>query len=127
MVAGHELSHHIDTVARHMPLTNAARKELERVYSTLATGQEWRSGGARTLPKDYGYSKGFASDRELVVEGMRAYKDNPNSFKTMAPQAAKLIREHFNINPLVNRTLQYNTIGGGLSALPFLNQPPSEQ
>jgi len=44
----------------------------------------------------------------------------------MAPEAAKLIREHFNNNPKINRTLQFNTIGG-FSALPFLNQPPSEQ
>jgi hypothetical protein len=129
MAAGHELAHHIETVGGYMPLTRVARKQLENVYSTLATGEEWRSGGARSLPKDYGYSKGFPSDRELVVEGMRAYWDNPNAFKAVAPDAAELIRKHFNNNPKTNRTVQFNTIGGGLGlgASTFLNQPPSDQ
>ena len=91
--------------------------------ASRARGARIRTSAARIVARAGDQDR---SGRELVAEGMRAYNDNPNAFKTMAPEAAKLIREHFNNNPKINRTLQFSTIGG-FSALPLLNQPPSDQ
>jgi hypothetical protein len=113
-VSAHELSHHIDTLAGYIPISRKAEAELKQVYSNLATGTEWQRGGARMLPNSFGYGPG-ASQRELVVEGIRAYMADPNYFKTVAPEAAKAIRAAVNSNPRLNKAIQFNTMGN-----PFL-------
>jgi len=50
---------------------------------------------------------------ELWAEAIRAYKQDPNYMKTVAPNAAALIREHWNSNPTLRRILHFNSVGAG--------------
>ncbi len=45
---------------------------------------------------------------ELMAEAIRAYLQDPNSLKTMAPNVAKRIREWVNVHPELSRMIQFN-------------------
>src|SRR5262245_13202143 len=45
---------------------------------------------------------------ELVAEAIRAYMQNPNYLKTVAPNVAARIRAAVNTNPNLNRIIQFN-------------------
>jgi len=47
-----------------------------------------------------------------MAEAIRAYKHDPNYIKTVAPDVAKLIRQHVNSNPNLNKVVQFNSAGG---------------
>lgn len=52
----------------------------------------------------------FGSDAraELMAEAFRAYMQNPNYLKTVAPRTAQRIRGAVNTNPVLNRIIQFN-------------------
>jgi len=113
-VLAHELGHAIDQMAGVIPSTGLTR-ELEQVYSDLATGRHGRARN-RTLPRHLGYSA-EESPRELMAEAIRAYMVDPNYLKTVAPKAARRIREHVNAHPRLSKVIQFNSFGlGGLGA-----------
>jgi hypothetical protein len=113
-VLAHELGHAIDQMAGAIPRTGLTR-ELEQVYSDLATGMQGRARN-RTLPRHLGYSA-KESPRELMAEAIRAYMVDPNYLKTVAPKAARRIREHVNAHPRLSKVIQFNSFGlGGLGA-----------
>jgi hypothetical protein len=111
-VTGHEMSHVIHEKAGAPIPPPAALRELRENDSTLSTGQE----GARPLrgPEYFEYPADHFLP-ELVVEGMRAYATNPNYFKTVAPEAAKWIREWANANPWIRDVIQFNALTGLLA------------
>jgi hypothetical protein len=121
---GHELGHHFEKVAGRVNITPKMQKELEGVYSTLATGREAAAGATRRLPDYFGY-KPKEAPRELIVEGIRAYMEDPNYFKTVAPEAAKAIREAFNANRQLSHTIQFNTAGSPAGAAAASVQAPT--
>lgn len=49
--------------------------------------------------------------RELWAESIRAYMDNPNYMKTVAPETAKAIRQMVNSNPQLSKVIQFNAEG----------------
>lgn len=67
-------------------------------------------------PAEFGYAPAERPG-ELLAEVLRAYGENPNYLKTVAPEIAERIRGFVNANPRLNRWIQFNSIGGmGLAA-----------
>jgi hypothetical protein len=110
-VLGHENAHIIDQLAGEIDTTGLNR-ELNQVYSTLATGQERTRN--LTRPQDFGYS-GDEIPREKIAEAIRAYLTDPNYLKTVAPKTAAAIRNAVNTNPRVSKIIQFNGIAAPLA------------
>jgi hypothetical protein len=94
-VIAHEFGHAIDDMAARIP-TKGLNDELRQVYNTLATGRERTS--TLTGPQHLGYSSESAPG-ELMAEAIRAYIQNPNYLKTVAPKTAAAIRQAVNGDP----------------------------
>lgn len=60
-------------------------------------------------PTDAGYTREQAP-AELWAEAPRAYLTDPNYMKTVAPDAARVIRETWNSHPEFSRVLQFNAL-----------------
>jgi len=122
----HENSHVIEAIVGLIP-TKGLMPELKSVYNTLnnpnRAGAEAAAESRRVTPKSFGY-KGDRIAREYVAEAIRAYKANPNYFKTEAPKTAATIREVFNTHPYLSRFIQFNT-AAGIGALPLLDADPA--
>jgi hypothetical protein len=117
-VTRHELGHVIDEIAGDIP-TTGIRKELDQIYHDLNDAPH-RVGKTsnRTSPKNFRYKAGPDTEKELIAESLRAYMEDPNYLKTVAPKTAKRIRESINNNPRIKNIIQFNTIGGlGLTGL----------
>jgi hypothetical protein len=79
----------------------------------------WRKPARRTVgdlvshfgPENHGYVGDYVN-HELTAEAFRAYGSNPNYFKTVAPNAAKAIREIWNKNPVASKILKFNAVAG---------------
>lgn len=80
---------------------NAARRDNPDVRSTDRV--EYNGFG----PEQRGC---FGSDAraELMAEAFRAYLQDPNYIKTVAPQVATRIRQAVNANPELNQVIQFN-------------------
>lgn len=111
-VTAHEIGHVIDQVVGELP-TTGVMNELKGVYNTLNTGRE----RATNLmgPQHVGYKDGDVS-RELWAEFIRAYMADPNYAKTIAQKSAEALRKAVNPNPRLNKTIQFNSMGGLLGA-----------
>ena len=103
----HEVGHVIDQVAGEIP-TEGLSKELKALYNTLNTGRERTS--SLTGPANLGY-KGDDVPREFMAEAIRAYMENPNYIKTVAPNTAARIRQFVNKNDKMNKVVQFNEAG----------------
>jgi hypothetical protein len=84
----------------------------------------WRKSTPRTRaaqpfthfgPEDLGYG-GEEVNHELTTEAFRAYGANPNYFKTVAPNAAKAIRQIWNRHPVASKVLKFNSVAGAAGA-----------
>ena len=51
---------------------------------------------------------GWEADAELMAEAIRAYLQNPNYIKTVAPGVARRIRDFVNPNPRIHDIIQFN-------------------
>lgn len=109
------------------PHLNAARLQGHKVGP--GSSPRYRDFG----PKDRGYSPSQEME-ELIAESLRAYAMNPNYFKTVAPEAAKFIRQAVNRHPQLSRTIQFNELAVGLPAAGLAfgaardgEHPPSDQ
>lgn len=124
LVYGHEIGHVIDQLAGEIE-TKGLTKELKSVYDTLnnanRSGAEAAKWGGRTTPSSQGYKGGDAA-REFMVEAIRAYLENPNYLKTVAPKTAAKIRAAVNANPSVNKIIQFNMNGDPLPAALMLQK-----
>ncbi|MCI0528873.1 MAG: hypothetical protein L0Y56_15665, partial [Nitrospira sp.] len=100
----HETSHMIDKLAGEIP-TKGLHDELEKLYSTLAKRKEGTH--HLTLPVHHKYT-GEHIEREYIAEAIRAYLENPNYIKTVAPKTAARIREYVNKHPRLSKIIQFN-------------------
>ena len=105
IVLSHEIRHGIDALAGLID-TKGLMDELKPMFDTLLTGQT-REGRKLTGPQHIGYSKTDVP-RELMAEAIRAYIQNPNYIKWVAPKTAAAIRAAVNANPRLNKTIQFN-------------------
>jgi len=106
---GHELGHMIDEVAGQIE-TKGAVKEFDRVWGELYSGQFYRKGRGLPKPIKAGYSKEEAP-REAVAETIRAYMQDPNYVKSVAPKAAQKIRAAVNSHEEISKIIQFNAGG----------------
>lgn len=83
---------------RDIPITPEMEPELETVY---------RDVNGNKMPKDFGYLP-RDEPSELMAEAVRAYMENPNYFKTVAPNTAKQIRAYVNSHPLLKDHILFN-------------------
>lgn len=149
-VARHEIGHLVDDVAGKGNATrNGAigfgvipqgglKKELGRVYNDINTPpldprllRQERTGEIVpqkfwVTPEGQGY-KAADAPGEYMAEAIRAYAEDPNYLKTVAPKTAEAVRQAVNTNPKINNLLQFNSaapvaVVGGAAAL-ALNQP----
>lgn len=119
-VIAHELLHHFENRAGKIPMTRNMRKELEPIYSAQATGREDLSGKQLFLPKDAGYSY-WKRPGELKGEGFRALVENPNFFKTVAPESTEAFRAALKASKEFAPNIQVNSfilpaLGGAAAA-----------
>ncbi len=110
-VLAHETGHLIDdlTFGRAIPL-NGVKREADQVFSDLNSTMYVPKGKIGARPQDFGYT-GADVPAELNAEGLRAYMQNPNYFKTVAPNMAARYRDFVNNNPNINKVLQLNSAG----------------
>ena len=115
-VYAHEVGHLVDnlTFGQQIP-TAGVKREASQVYSDLNSTMYVPKGKIGATPQTFGY-KGDNIPAELNAEGLRAYMQNPNYFKSTAPNLAARYREYVNNNPNINQVLQLNSAGAGLGA-----------
>ena len=106
IVTAHEVGHMIDYMAKLKRTASTIpadglHEELGPLYNTLQTSEGWKNTGL-TTPKSQGYSPAEYGP-EYMAEAIRAYMQNPNSLKAMAPETAKRIRQWVNTNPHLNK------------------------
>lgn len=108
-VVAHEFGHLLDDIIAGNAGISAkgTSKELERLYSDL--NKKGYNGGRPWDPMADGY-KGDDVLREKWAEAFRAYQENPNYIKTVAPTVARVIRERVNTHPEISKVLQFNTL-----------------
>lgn len=131
-LASHEVSHAIDhrTVPAASPAAFNARQwgirpedptgvledELFTVYRDLNNP----SGGRPTIygPRDFGYPQADEA-AELWANAIDAYLSNPNYIKTVAPNVAAAIRDHWNAHPELSRIIHFNAGGIPIPTAPI--------
>lgn len=114
-VLAHEIGHAIDEISGKMPI-DGLNDELRIIYND---GNNPQSYGKLFGPENAGYRNKDKVRKELVGEAIRAYKQNPNYIKTVAPKTAARIREYVNTHPKLKNIIQFNSIAaaGGAGAL----------
>ena len=105
-IVRHELGHAIDEIVGQVPTAGLSR-ELRTIYDAGLTGR-LRARGL-TGPEHVGYSPSDAP-RELWAEAVRAYLNDPNALKSVAPSVAARIRQYVNAHPDLSKLLQFNAI-----------------
>lgn len=105
-VLAHEVGHALDEISGQVP-TQGLDTELRSVYNTLNNPQNY---GKPFGPEQNGY-KGANVQRELVAESIRAYMNNPNYLKSVAPKTAAAIRSAVNAHPTLSPIIQFNASG----------------
>ena len=117
----HELGHAIDYQSqRGVVFPDKDQPRLNKIYHDLRTGNVAETRPSRMAsPEADGYK---LSDRpgELSAEFIRAYLTNPNYVKSIAPAAAKMLRDLINSDPGLSKYIQFNalapTVIGGATA-----------
>jgi hypothetical protein len=115
-VLQHEFGHMIDDLVYGNGIeTTGIKKELQQVYHDL--NAPFMSGKGKWSPENDGY-RGKDIDREYIAEAIRAYLQDPNYLKSVAPKTAARIRAAVNSNQNLNKVIQFNQAGApiGLSA-----------
>ena len=117
----HELGHAIDAQSRRgVVFADKYGPRAKKIYHDLRTGNVAETRPSRMAsPETDGYK---LSDRpgELSAEFIRAYLTNPNYVKSIAPAAAKMLRDLINSDPGLSKYIQFNalapTVIGGATA-----------
>ena len=123
LVHSHEVGHLIDQLAGGIPtagLMDELRPLYDRQNNPLSTNSfgpnGWTSSKRLMTPEHFGY-KSEEVPREYMAEAVRGYMTDPNSFKTVAPKTAAIIRKYVNANPDLNSVIQFNVGSPYLSIL----------
>ena len=127
-VIAHEFSHAIDHLTGMLissSLTPEEIAELRAVYGEIKTRPI--EDAPRPQPEHFGYG-GVDINRELAAESIRAYMNDPNYFKTVAPKTAAKIRDLVNENPYLKHVIQFNSLlAAGLIGAAARSQDPGDQ
>lgn len=109
-VVGHEFGHLLDDIIAGNDGVKAkgTSKELDELYSAL---NKKLNGNKLWRPQDDGY-KGADIAKEKWAEAFRAYQEDPNFIKTIAPNVAKEIRQRVNTHPEISKVIQFNSAAG---------------
>ena len=118
-VKGHEIGHIVEILAGGKSGKGISTKglsgELNDIYNGLNNSNRQNGDAAKWAkaerPKDKGYSK-EKRPKELWAEAVRAYMENPNYIKTVAPNVAERIRKATKGDPKLSRIIQFNTVAG---------------
>jgi hypothetical protein len=86
-------------------LNNSALNEARRNGSSLDPEDDPTYQGCS--PESLG-CRGWEAQAELMAVAIRAYMQDPNYIKTVAPNVARRIRDAVNPNPDINRVIQFN-------------------
>ena len=112
-VEAHELGHALDEItgwaSSQMETGSKEMQQLRMVYGRLRTDDDER--WFTRQPEYYGYRK-HEIKRELFADGLGIYLSHPNFFKSVAPDAARLIRELVNEHPVLSKIIQFNSVAG---------------
>jgi hypothetical protein len=110
-VISHEFGHALDDIIAGTKGIEAkgTAKQLDTIYHDLNSGGF--NGGRLWGPQDDGY-KGADVAREKWAEAFRAYQEDPNYIKTVAPNVALVIRKLVNKHPEISKVIQFNTAAG---------------
>lgn len=127
-VLQHETGHMIEDIAGYTRgiHTGGLQKELAHVYDNLnnrfaVDPLKPRVAKKQHTPSIDGYpEKDWTAER--WAEAIRAYKINPNYFKTVAPKTAARIREFVNPHPELSKVIQFNSVGAGLLGAGFADE-----
>ena len=119
LVKGHEIGHIVEILAGGKSGKGISTKglsgELNDIYNGLNNSNRQNGDAAKWAkaerPKDKGYSK-EKRPKELWAEAVRAYMENPNYIKTVAPNVAERIRKATKGDPKLSRIIQFNTVAG---------------
>jgi len=128
-VLEHEVGHAIDKLSGSVHRPGAA-KELAHVYDALNNRLKAPDLLSPSKPKYQhtpradGYPEKDWLD-EQWAEAFRYYMLDPNGFKTIAPNAAAIIRKVVNPHPVVGKVVQFNSAAGA-AILPALLAAPDE-
>ena len=123
IVVAHELGHALDGGM----VSNAGQvRPLRKVYHDLATGDTRITKPSQLMgPEQYGYRSTEAAG-ELTAEAIRAYIQNPNYFKSVAPEMARRIRHAVNRDPRLRRVIQLNANAPTSPAGAFMMASPQD-
>lgn len=112
VVITHEVGHLIDNMAGRIRHAPGMVKELETIYHTLDTGKGVNPKVMSTItPQKRGYRPDEVREEHLA-EAIRAYIQDPNWIKSVAPRTAKTIREAVNTDKELSKWIQFNTATG---------------
>jgi len=112
----HEIGHAIPSVLGGPINQKGVKSDLAQNWNTMNTGEE-RTRHLST-PANLQNYRPHEVPGENMAEAIRAYMADPNSFKTRHPALAERIRRSVNNDPDINKTIQFNSLIGGLLALP---------
>jgi hypothetical protein len=130
-VTEHELGHVISQASGEIPFDDEVAGELRYVYNQL-NNADLDTLRDRVGKEDVGILRGRLTGhtpetnknytaqeapQEYIAEGIRAYIQNPNFIKTVAPKFAAMVREAVNSNEKLNKIIQFNQVTG---ALPYV-------
>lgn len=108
----HETGHALDYWPHKANIAPHERGARE-IFNDLATGQPRVNPREWVGPERFGYSAQNVP-RELMAEAIRAYMQDPNYIKSVAPNLAKEIRKLNDVKGL-NKIIQFNTPLAGLA------------
>jgi hypothetical protein len=113
LTKAHELGHALDDflgwASSKLEPNSKVMDQLRMVYGRVRKGVpgEWFT----RQPESYQYTPEQVP-KELMADGLRAYIRNPNFFKRVAPDAARMIRELVNEHPVLSKVIQFNSLAG---------------
>lgn len=107
----HETGHALDYWPHKANIASHERGARE-IFNDLATGQPRVNPREWVGPERFGYSAQNVP-RELMAEAIRAYMQDPNYIKSVAPNLAKEIRKLNDVKGL-NKIIQFNTPTAGV-------------
>lgn len=122
-VLAHETGHAVGLWADDLTVSGRNRQALQarQVYNDLNNPSMSPRVGPRYDPETAGYRGKIEVSRELSAEAIRAYLQDPNYIKTVAPELAAELRRRINTHPVLSKEIQLNS-GSGLAAM-LMSQP----
>lgn len=104
-VVTHEFGHLLDEMLATVDISGLD-KEVRTLYNDLNNPQSY---GKMWGPENAGYKTKEEVRRELVGEAFRAYIENPNYIKVVAPKTADRLSKKTNTHPVLKNIIQLNT------------------